>query len=297
MPGTRVARASPAGGLATSVSIAAGALPSYDSLPDRRSSAGAARPARGFGTDPEVHSSMARKLRIAAFSSLALLVVLVALLWSAYQAVRRVRPFYQQALQLDEVVLERGSRELESRATALYSDTQQAGRWQAIFTAEQINGWLAVQLAQNHADQLPDNVREPRVAISPEAITLGFRTEVGGTDTVVTVDATPFLTESGAIAVRLVSVHAGTLPLPVLQVADEIATACQGLSLPVRWTRHEGQPVAVIDVQGEAATGGQQIAVETIELGEGSLYVEGHTLVDKPAVPLAEAQESSPVGQ
>lgn len=241
---------------------------------------------------------MARKLRIAAVSSFALLLILVVALWAAYQAARQVRPFYQQALQLDGDALKRGSRELESRATALYSDAQQAGRWQAVFTAEQINGWLAVQLPQSHSDpSLPANIREPRVAITPEMLTLGFRTVVAGTDTVVTVDAAPVLTDSGDLAIRLVAVHAGALPLPVLQVAEEIATACQGLSLPVRWTRHEGQPVAVIDLQGTAASNKRQYAIETIELDEGSLFVEGQTLVEDATVPLAEDQQSSPAGE
>lgn len=274
--------ASLAGGFAAVVSIAAAAQPFYDSPPESLSFLPAqVHLARVFGTEPEVYSSMARKIRIVALSSLALLVVLVAALWGAYRAVRRVRPFYEQALQIDEEALERGSRELESRATALYSDTQQPGRWQAIFTAEQINGWLAVELARND-DQLPDNVREPRVAITPDAMTLGFRTDLGGTETVVTVDTAPLVTEAGDVAVHLKSVHAGALPLPALQIADEIATACQALSLPVRWTRLEGQPVAVITVHDESAGDKRQIAIDTIELGEGTLFVAGQTIVNSP---------------
>lgn len=236
---------------------------------------------------------MARKLRIAAICSVALLAVLVSALWAAYQAVRRVRPFYEQALKLDEDTLEQGSRELESRATALYSDTQQPGRWQAVFTADQINGWLTVQLAESHGGELPENVAAPRVAITPEAVTLGFLTAMGGTQTVVTVDAAPFVTDTGDVAVHLKAVHAGTLPLPVLQVADELAKACQGFSLPVRWTRYEGQPVAVISIQGDAEPGEPQIAIDTIELGDGSLFVEGHTRIQEASDPLAEVQEPS----
>ena len=55
----------------------------------------------------------------------------------------------RRRLKIEPEVLERGSRELESRATALYSDAKQIGRWQALFTSEQINGWLATQLAEN----------------------------------------------------------------------------------------------------------------------------------------------------
>ena len=92
---------------------------------------------------------MARKVRIAAIGTLVVAALLLAGLGGAYYAARQVRPFYEQALKIEPAVLEQGSRELESRATALYSDVKQVGRWQALFTTEQINGWLATQLAEN----------------------------------------------------------------------------------------------------------------------------------------------------
>src|SRR6185369_763044 len=130
---------------------------------------------------------MARKLRIAAVGMLTVTTLLVALLGSAYYAARQVRPFYEEALQIKPEVLERESRELESRATALYSDVKQVGHWQALFTAEQINGWLATQLAENAKNDLPTNIRDPRVAIARDVLTLGFRTTSGGVDTVISV--------------------------------------------------------------------------------------------------------------
>ena len=163
-------------------------------------------------------------------------------------ALGRVRPFYAAALELDPQTLETGSRELESRATVLYSEARQAGQWQAAFTADQINGWLALQLAEVYADALPDDISEPRVAIDDDRLTLGFRARRGGVDTVVSADATVMLTDEGDVAIRLLSVQAGSLPLPVMQVADDVSRACQELSLPVRWTQVDGQPVALVDV-------------------------------------------------
>ena len=217
---------------------------------------------------------MARKMRIAAISLLVLAVVAAVALWGAYRATQRVRPFYQQALALDPDVLEAGSRQLESRATTLYSDTQDPGQWHALFTAEEVNGWLAVKLAEEYADAIPEDVHDPRIAIAPEAITLGFRTRRGGVETVVSVDAIVFVTESGAIAVRLAGVKAGALPLPVMQVADQLAASCQRMSLPVRWTQQDGQPVAIIDVD---RGGRQRVHIESIELGDGELYIAGRT--------------------
>src|SRR3712207_6240528 len=102
---------------------------------------------------------MVRKLRIAAVGSIAVAVALAAVMSGIYFAARHVRPFYEQALKIEPEVLQRGSRELESRATALFSDAQQRGDWQALFTTEQINGWLAVQLSPEQQASLRTNIR------------------------------------------------------------------------------------------------------------------------------------------
>jgi hypothetical protein len=215
---------------------------------------------------------MARKVRIAAIGTLVVVALLLAALGGAYYATRQVRPFYEQALKIEPAVLQQGSRELESRATALYSDVKQVGRWQALFTAEQINGWLATQLAENAKGELPDNIRDPRIAISRDLLTLGFRTSSGGVETVISVDAAVSLTDQGAIAIRLISVRAGNLPLPVLQLADELAAACQKLKLPVRWSRQDGKPVALVEIRTK-----EPVFVDAIQLDDGQLYVAGHT--------------------
>jgi uncharacterized protein YpmS len=220
---------------------------------------------------------MARKLRIVALCSLVATGALIAFLAFAYHAARQVRPFYQQALAAQPAVLEQDSREMESRATALYSDARQAGQWNAVFTADQINGWLATQLTEEHVGELPEAIRDPRVAIAPNLLTLGFRTSPGGIETVASVDASVFLTESGAVAIRLMSVRAGTLPLPVMQVADELAAACRELSLPVRWTQENGQPVAMIELHSDQSTDKRQFHIDAIDLSKGQVYVAGHT--------------------
>jgi hypothetical protein len=217
---------------------------------------------------------MARKLRIAAVCTIVVTTLVVALLGGAYYAARQVRPFYQEALQVKPEVLERGSQELESRATALYSDAKQIGHWQALFTVEQINGWLATQLAADKG--LPSNMHEPRVAIARDMLTLGFRTKSGGVETVVSVDASVLLTKDGDVGVRLMSVKAGALPLPVMQLAEELATACKKLKLPVKWRQQDGRPIAIVSV-ANASMANRDFFIDSIELRKGEMYVAGHT--------------------
>jgi uncharacterized protein YpmS len=190
----------------------------------------------------------------------------------------RVRPFYVAALELDPQALETGSRELESRATVLYSEARQAGQWRAAFTAEQINGWLALQLAEVYADALPEVISEPRVAIDDDRLTLGFRARRGGVETIVSADASVMLTDDGEVAIRLHSVQAGALPLPVMQIADDVSKACQRFSLPVRWTQVDGQPVALVDVNRRLGTKKAQIVFDAVELRDGAIFLAGHTI-------------------
>src|SRR5688572_7933980 len=212
---------------------------------------------------------MARKLRIAAFCTSVATAGFILVLGGAYYAAHQVNPFYEKALRVEPEVAKRSSRELESRATALYSDARQAGQWHALFTAEQINGWLAVQLDENQGSEVPSNIRDPRVAISPGLLTLGFRALSRGVDTVVSVDASVFLTDDGSVGIRFVSVRAGSLPLPVMQLAEELATACTQLKLPVRWTQQDGQPVAIIEIHSDESTDKHQFFIDCIELTEG----------------------------
>ncbi len=218
---------------------------------------------------------MARKLRIAAIAVSTVAALLAAFVGSAYYATRQVRPFYRQALQIQPEVLERGGRELESRASALYSDAQQEGYWEALFTAEQINGWLATQLDKHQTPELRDRFRDWRVAIANDTLTVGVRTTSGGVETVLSVIANVSLTDEGAIAVKFLSVRAGTLPLPAMSIADELADACQKSKLPVRWTQQDGKPVAVVEVDSHASK--HEFHIESIALGENEVYVAGRT--------------------
>jgi hypothetical protein len=237
---------------------------------------------------------MARNVRIAAVCSLVVTTLVAAILGGVYYAARQVRPFYTEALRVDPEVLERGRQELESRATTLYTDAQRHGRWQALFTTEQINGWLATQLANNSGGELATSVRDPRVAIKQDSLTLGFRTKSRGVETVISVEASVSLTEQGAVAIRLLSVRAGALPLPVMQLADEIAHACKNLTLPVCWTQQNGKPVVLVEIHSEKPQ--REFYIDAIELHENELYVAGHTdvaLAKSPTTLNAARQPSS----
>src|SRR5215467_5920384 len=69
--------------------------------------------------------------------------MLAAVLGGLYWACQQSPPFYNQALAQDPATAHSASDALVRQAAELASDVRRPGRWQAQFTAEQINGWLA----------------------------------------------------------------------------------------------------------------------------------------------------------
>jgi hypothetical protein len=234
---------------------------------------------------------MSRPVRILVAGAAAVVLAVVAA-WIVLRAAREVRPFYQQALACDSTALEQGRRELQTQVGAFYSDAQETGSWSAVFTSAQLNGWLATELATVYADKLPADIREPRIAITPAALSLGFFSRHLGIETVVTVDADVFLTEDGELGARLTSVRAGALPLPVAQVAEEIQKASQKWALPLRWSQVDGEIVALVDIAGAVSSSEEIVLLHTLELREGEVYLAGQTVehqahVGEPAHPEA----------
>ena len=108
-----------------------------------------------------------------AIAALLLLLVLGGLM--LYQATRYVPDFYQQALEVNPQQQAAAGDELERQVLELHNEIQDAGRWQAVFDEDQINGWLASDLKEKFSDSLPAGVSAPRVAIAPLLfIWLGF---------------------------------------------------------------------------------------------------------------------------
>jgi hypothetical protein len=220
---------------------------------------------------------VAGKVRFVAIVVAMVVVVIAAALGGVYAALRREQPFYRQALSLEPQTLEQNSRQLESQAAALYNEARRPGQWQAAFTADQINGWLATKLDEfGHKDRL-EAIIAPRVAIEDGTFMLGFRARRGGVETIVSANAAVSVTETGAVAIRLIDVRAGSLPLPVMQVADELSKACQDLQLPVRWTQDSGRPVALIEIEDSLSNRGRTLVLDAAELRNATLFLAGHT--------------------
>ena len=220
---------------------------------------------------------MRKKLRIAALIGCGLLLVIAAGLCGLYWAVKQEPDFYRQAVQVDPAIQRKASDQMLQRAAALRSDLEKQGRWQALFTAEQINGWLAVDLVENYPDMLPESFRDPRVQIQPDQMTLACRLKQGTLEGVVTLTVEPYLAEPNLLALRIRKARAGLVPMPLAEILDAVSEAAGQMDLHLRWRRTDGDPVALISFSPLKTQDGELVQIETLQLGEGEIYLAGTT--------------------
>ncbi len=221
---------------------------------------------------------MRRLFRVLIFSLLAIVLVLGGLVLWAYFASQREPEFYQRALKIQPQTLAVASDQMLRQATELYSEVQTERRWDAVFTAEQINGWLAVDLERNHPNTLPKEVSDPRVAISPDGVVLACRYESDSIATVFSLRVDVYLAKPNVVALRFKHARAGSLPLPLNRVLEGVSEAALKLNLPLHWQQAEGDPVALVEIPPPVDEHDASICVESLQLRDGALYLAGKTV-------------------
>jgi hypothetical protein len=193
-----------------------------------------------------------------------------------YWAVQREPEFYRQALAHEPAKLEVASDQLLQHTTALASDVREVGKWQALFTDEQVNGWLAVDVPQNHSGLLPAEIIDPRVLFQPNRIKIGCRLEQAGITTVASLEVEVYMAKPNVLAIRFCKARAGAVPVPLAPILERCTAAVAGSNLRLEWQQSSGDPVALITLAARQEHG-TEFFLECLELRDGAMYLAGRT--------------------
>jgi hypothetical protein len=222
-----------------------------------------------------------RFLRFAFWSGLIALLLLAATAFVLYRGTQHVPEFYQQALAptvSPQQQFEVGD-DFEREVLELHNSATKPGRWEAEFTAEQINAWLASVLPRNHPQALPVEVREPRVKLTAQSAQLAWRLQTERFETVISLQADVYLTDQpNQIAVRLHAVRAGWVPIPLSQILERVSEAARRGGVDLSWSQQDGDPVALLRVPTRHPEfEDREFSLEQIELADGRLRLAGQT--------------------
>lgn len=189
---------------------------------------------------------------------------------------RSVPKFYRESLALPPQSADRAGDEFTQASFALANEVREAGRWSGVFTDEQLNGWLAVDLPTKHADLVPDGFWNPRIRFDEDRVQVGVSHRVANVRTVVWLDVEVSMSGSHEAALRFHRARAGRLPLPLGGLLDGVSQLANDLQVPIRWTTVDGDPTALI---GLPALGkeGLRYDLDKLKVSRGQIFISGHT--------------------
>ncbi len=219
----------------------------------------------------------------------------VAVVAGLYAAARREPDFYTAAVREGNDPSP-GSSELLTRFNELQNDIQTGNpKWGKSFTAAELNAFLRDQLDEGGllAEILPTGVQTPRVAIDGDRLKIGARLQVApaeglasdATTTVISLELKMWAVrpEPNTVAVEVVGVKAGGLPVGSQRYLDRFAEACRRANIEVTWYRADGNPVALMKFYADQAR--PPAVVRSVTIGDGKLTVTGQSALAALAAP------------
>ena len=209
------------------------------------------------------------------------LLVAAVLVLLVYRGTQHVPDFYIDVLNSELTPQEQAKLgdDFEREALELHNDAKRVGAWEAVFSEDQVNAWLANDLPRNHPRALPSEVSDPGVKISPDQVQVGCMYSGEPIGAVISLSADVYLTDKpNQLAIQVHSVRAGRVPLPLKNFMDRVSEATRTSGLQLVWSRKDGDPVALIQIPSQVdRKTGRKIRVETLELRDGEVYVAGRT--------------------
>lgn len=203
--------------------------------------------------------------------------VTAGLYFGAQHALQYTPDFYARALAVPAPDQQQAGQEFERHVLTLHNDIQEHDQWRQVFTARQINGWLAAELPKKFPDLLPPAISQPRIALSPGRLKLAFRYDDGQLSTIINLSLDVRVAEThNTLAVRIRDAHAGWVPLPLADFLDQISQTARHADLMLRWVQQAGDPVALVTIPSQnGRKKSRQFVLENVEIGEGELAISG----------------------
>jgi hypothetical protein len=187
---------------------------------------------------------------------------------------------YQPSYYRDMVLQSRNQRQGKARkfvaqSLQLRNDICNEPNWEAVFTDQEVNAWLAEDLVSHFADQLPPEVNEPRVLFELDRITLAFQLRQRGVESVITVVARPRVPEGNTVELTLEKIRAGILPIPADNVLDRIIEYARCHGIDVEWTRRDGYPVVLMRYTPNLER--DDVRLEELQIRAGQIRLAGRS--------------------
>ncbi|MEW4567700.1 hypothetical protein AB1L88_07500 [Tautonia sp. JC769] len=184
-------------------------------------------------------------------------------------------PFYRKLEAKDRQIRRVEADRFVSQTFQLRNDIANENRWEASFTDEEVNAWIAEDLVTHFAEYLPEGVRDPLLVFELDRATLAFRLDRGPFTSLVWVVARVEVEEDNTLALRLEKIRAGAMPISPDEVVGPIVNRARAHGLDVNWTNDRGE--AVVRIRYSPKPERLDVILERVVVLDGRLYLSGRS--------------------
>ena len=173
-----------------------------------------------------------------------------------------------------------------SGVSALHAAATRTGPWEGVFTADDVNAWLANDLPRNHPRLLPPGWSDPRVGFEPRHAWFGIRRRLGPLRPLVWMRLEASLRSAGEVLLTVADAGIGAIPLPGDTLLAILRVRLVDAGYPVAIARIDGRSRLVLRMpagDGPAARGIRPVVrLAALRLDDGELLVAGDTALVAP---------------
>jgi len=202
----------------------------------------------------------------------------------AWLSLTHTPTFYRTMVMVPPERREAEAKRFVAQSLQLRNDIVNEPTWEAVFSDDEVNAWLAGDLVTYFADQLPPGVHEPRVMFEMDRVTLAFGLDQGPVRSVVWVVARPRVPEPNVLELTLEKIRAGMLPVPAEQILDRITAHARGRGLDVTWKRDDDEKLPVAVIRYTPHEGRDDVKLERLFIRKGEIRLAGRSDRDRGAV-------------
>ena len=204
--------------------------------------------------------------------------------------------YYRAMVTLPRDQREVGAKHFVAQSLQLRNDICNEPTWEAVFSDQEVNAWLAEDLVTHFADQLPPEVHDPRVLFEMDRVVLAFQLDKGGVQSVITVVAHPRVPEGNTVELTIEKIRAGILPVPADNVLDRIINHARYHGVDVQLQRRDGYPVVVMRYTPNLNR--EDVELEELEIRSGQIRLAGRSdrtkgAFDPPRLPSRKVLQST----
>ncbi|MDR2171689.1 MAG: hypothetical protein LBP59_16215 [Planctomycetaceae bacterium] len=216
-------------------------------------------------------------LKLLVYIFFGLFLILFLVFYLLYLSAQREPEFYREAKSVPLEVQQTRNTEVIDKIRILHNDFQRKGKnWTGVFTADEINAYLAVEATKSGANLLPPDLQEPRIAFRTGSVEIACRVKQRGLTAVLSLSLGASMPEPNKLVFKMRSSQAGSLPLSKDYIAQTIANVLRRKWGNVTQGAENGEPTFTIQLNIKNSAG-RKVNVENFEIRTGAIQFSGTT--------------------